>query len=67
MERYLYRLFLVIESLLSLFLIVLVRWLKMYIRLLIKKKLYTHVVFVTSTKSQNNEVQISASLNAMKS
>ena len=54
------------ESLLLLFIIVSVRLLQMYIRLLVTKCRYTHVIFVASTESQMSVVQISASLNVEK-
>lgn len=54
------------ESLLLLFIIVSVRLLQMYIRLLVTKYRYIRVIFVTSTESQVSEVQISSSLNIEK-
>ena len=54
------------ESLLLLFIIVSVRLLQRYIRLLVTKYRYIRVIFVTSTESQVSEVQISSSLNIEK-
>ena len=57
------------ESLLSLFSIVLVRWLQMYIRLFVKLYIYIYIYIYMSSLlllPKPNEVEISASLKAAK-